>query len=265
MRLVDRVYGLGRSLWMYYGRRGGAACPGPVLCRRSCPRGGLCFDVGCACRQPVAVLVAARAPRWWRSSRSPTSPASCAGCSAPMRRSPCARRPSPPDRAALTLLVSPRTPTVTTGSRGFIAAATRVPSFAWVRWDASVDVPATTLDELIAAHGMPDFVKIDVEGMEHEVLAGLSRPVPAVSFEFVPSRAGRARWPASTRLERWATYRVQRLPSAKAWPWSLPIWVDARDDARWLVALDPAGALRRRLRAAAREPDGGRDCCRIVT
>ena len=46
-----------------------------------------------------------------------------------------------------------------------------------VRWDSSI-VPATTLDELIAAYGIPAFVKIDVEGMEHEVLAGLSQPVP---------------------------------------------------------------------------------------
>ena len=34
---------------------------------------------------------------------------------------------------------------------------------------------------------MPRFVKIDVEGHEVEVLAGLSQPVPALSFECVPA------------------------------------------------------------------------------
>ena len=31
---------------------------------------------------------------------------------------------------------------------------------------------------------MPSFIKIDVEGFEDQVLAGLTRQVPALSFEF---------------------------------------------------------------------------------
>jgi FkbM family methyltransferase len=52
------------------------------------------------------------------------------------------------------------------------------------QWDAVTRVPVTTLDDLIAEHGRPDFCKIDVEGYEPEVLAGLSQPLPAIQFEF---------------------------------------------------------------------------------
>ena len=45
-------------------------------------------------------------------------------------------------------------------------------------------MPVTTLDRLIAQHGVPSFIKIDVEGFEDQVLAGLTHPVPALSFEF---------------------------------------------------------------------------------
>lgn len=44
-------------------------------------------------------------------------------------------------------------------------------------------VTTTTLDDLIAKHGRPIFVKIDVEGAEANVLHGLRCPVPYLSFE----------------------------------------------------------------------------------
>ncbi len=52
-------------------------------------------------------------------------------------------------------------------------------------WDDAVTVPVTTLDALIAQHGLPAFCKIDVEGFELAVLRGLSQPIPALSFEVV--------------------------------------------------------------------------------
>lgn len=97
-------------------------------------------------------------------------------------------RPEAVGRAAGTarLAISARTPTVSTLADRW---RTRVPvanaSFRRVRWERFLDVPVTTLDALIERYGVPGFCKIDVEGHEAEVLAGLSRPLPGLSVEFV--------------------------------------------------------------------------------
>jgi FkbM family methyltransferase len=44
-------------------------------------------------------------------------------------------------------------------------------------------IETTTVEQLISAHGVPIFIKIDVEGYELNVIRGLQRPVPYLSFE----------------------------------------------------------------------------------
>ena len=52
------------------------------------------------------------------------------------------------------------------------------------KWEKSEKIEIVTLDMLMREHGMPDFIKIDTEGFELEVIKGLSTPVKALSFEY---------------------------------------------------------------------------------
>ena len=134
------------------------------------------------------------------------------------------------------LSVSERTPTVTTLATEWRDARARDPDFARVRWNRQIEVETTTLDRLIEQFGVPAFVKIDAEGSEPAVLAGLGRPVPALSFEYLP-RAFQDVCVCLTRLIALGPYRFN---------WSVGESNQLASD-QWLDASELLAALRIRV------------------
>lgn len=206
MPFLARTFGLLRSLAIYHGipwragqlRRFYA----PVV-----PAGGLAFDVGAhagnrvrAFRALGARVVAvepqpdfvALLSRWFARDAGVTVLPVALGREAGQAQ----------------LLASEATPTVSTLSADWARRTGATASFQGVRWSPGPVVPVTTLDALIAQHGRPDFIKIDVEGFELEVLMGLSQPVPALSFEFLAAVHDLALG-CIDRLETLGRYRYQ--------------------------------------------------------
>jgi FkbM family methyltransferase len=78
--------------------------------------------------------------------------------------------------------------TLSSLSFDWVEAVQRSGRFAEFGWSERLNVPVTTLDRLIEAHGVPVFCKVDVEGYELEVVQGLSSPIPVLSYEFTVER-----------------------------------------------------------------------------
>ncbi len=88
--------------------------------------------------------------------------------------------------AGVGLLYEATSNTVSSMSKDFIDTVGKS-VFKDVIWGSQITIKTITLDMLIAKFGIPDFIKIDVEGYELNVLSGLSQPIPAISFEFIPN------------------------------------------------------------------------------
>lgn len=84
----------------------------------------------------------------------------------------------------MTMRVNSANPTVSTLSNAFVDDARGKEGWLEQSWDRAITVPVVTLDQVIARHGEPAFLKIDVEGFEDTVLNGLNSAVAALSFEF---------------------------------------------------------------------------------
>ncbi len=105
-------------------------------------------------------------------------------------------------------------------------------------WPATATVEMMTLDQLIAAHGLPAFIKIDVEGYELPVLAGLHHAPQALSFEY------------NVRLRESALACIDQLKSLgegtfnfsayERGRWHWPTWLDATSAQAAIRALPAA-------------------------
>ncbi len=93
------------------------------------------------------------------------------------------------------------------------------------RWDETRVVTSTTLDALIAEHGTPVFVKIDVEGFEYGVLSGLTQPVGCASIEWASESLS-----MTTRCIDYLSglgMSEFNISLGESMSWALPQWIDA--------------------------------------
>ena len=140
-------------------------------------------------------------------------------------------------QAEAEMAISSRHPTVSSLQSDFVSEASSKPGFQKVRWNDRQRVQVVTLDGLIAQYGTPRYIKIDVEGYESEVLAGLSHPVELLSVEYLPGFPDLTTTVLDALVQR-GNYRFNPVVGETGrFAWSE--WKDAEATREWLAALPP--------------------------
>ncbi|MCL5429205.1 MAG: FkbM family methyltransferase [Chloroflexi bacterium] len=187
---VAEWLGLTRSLLMYY------AVPGRAHAWRRFYRsfvspGDLCLDIGAHVGNRSAAMLAIGA-RVVAVEPQPLMAAVLLGKYGARPHFHLVSKAVGAKAGKAEMLVSTRTPTVSTLSGSWARQVGRSRSFSDVRWDGRMEIGVTTLDALVAEFGIPTFSKLDIEGYELEALSGLSQPLPAISIEYLPMAKDRA-------------------------------------------------------------------------
>lgn len=124
---------------------------------------------------------------------------------------------------------------ICTISRQWVDITRNSDLYAGSHWVGVQTVPVTTLDALAARHGEPAHIKIDVEGYENQVLAGMSFMPRSLSFEFHTSMLP----VALACLARLADNYVFNYVIADQVRFEMPRWVKALEMERMLATLPP--------------------------
>jgi FkbM family methyltransferase len=227
--------GIVRSLWLYYsdGERRAAMV---LLYGRFVKSGDLVFDIGSHVGDRIAVFrrLGARVVAVEPQPALIKTLKLLYGRDRAIAIEPVAVACNP---GTLELKLNLDNPTVSTASDAFLQAAHGAPGWEGQKWIKSIDVPAVTLDALIRRHGIPAFIKIDVEGLEAEVLAGLAYGIPALSFEFTTIQPK----VATDCIARCATLGYARYNAILGESHTLvhPDWLSAEEIMAWLASLPP--------------------------